>query len=65
MDAGDESDESSSISSLSSVDPLDDFREKWQQEIENKAVRSGETKISKLLLSPGAVDGDEEKVRTN
>lgn len=61
MDIGDESDDSST-SSLPYVDPLDDFRDKWQQEIENKSNQSRNVRTVKQLLSPDAVNGDEEKV---
>lgn len=64
MDGGDESDDSSSLTSSPYVDPLDDFRDEWQQEIENKTNRSHNARPPKQLKSPEAVDDAEEKVKS-
>lgn len=61
MEAGDESDDCSSSSSSPSVDPLDDFREKWQQEIEFKTAMPRRSRIMKSDIGSDT-EGDEEKV---
>lgn len=65
MDAANESDsDSSSSSSINSVDALNDFREKWQQEIENKTAHFPKEKTKKraALTDQRSIDGTEEKV---
>lgn len=60
MEAGEESDDSSSSSSHS-VDQLNDFRERWQQEIEHKTANLRKTKVQKPNVTDD-IDENEQKV---
>lgn len=64
MDVADESDSDSSSSSVKSVDALHDFREKWQQEIENKVAHfPKEETIKRIVLTDKRkIVGTEDKV---
>lgn len=64
MDVADESDSDSSSSSIKSIDALDDFREKWQQEIENKVTHFPKEEAIKrtALTDKRKIVGTEDKV---